>query len=164
MSRRDAFSFRQRPSGLFKRFLKAPTYLFRWKLGFLFGDRFLMLTHLGRTSGRSYRTVLEVVHHDESSGEYVVCSGTGPNADWYRNISARPAMSIQVRNEVWTPEQRMLTADEAAGMFADYEARHPKAARRLLASMGQSYDGSDADRVRMAGNLPMVAFRRSGAG
>jgi hypothetical protein len=73
-------------------------------------------------------------------------------------------MSIQVRNEVWTPEQRMLTAEEAAGMFADYEARHPKAARRLLASMGQSYDGSDADRVRMAGNLPMVAFRRSGAG
>lgn len=164
MSRRDSFSFRQKPTGLFKHFLKAPTYLFRWKLGFLFGERFLMLTHLGRTSGRTYHTALEVVHHDESSGEYVVCSGTGPDADWYRNIAAGPAVSIQVRNEVWTPEQRMLTAEEAARVFAGYEERHPKAARRLLASMGQAYDSTDADRVRMMGNIPMVAFRRPAAG
>ena len=164
MAPRDAFSFRQKPTGLFKHFLKAPTYLFRWKLGFLFGDRFLMLNHLGRTSGRTYHTALEVVDHDASSGEYVVCSGTGPNADWYRNITARPAVSIQVRNDVWTPEQRMLSAEEAAHVFAGYEERHPKAARRLLASMGLSYDGTDADRVRMIGNIPMIGFRRPPAG
>lgn len=157
--RRDSFSFRQKPSGLFKWFLKAPTYLFRWKLGFLFGDRFLLLTHLGRTSGRVYHTALEVVSHDDESGEYIVCSGTGPRADWYRNISARPAVSVQVRNDVWTPEQRMLSAAEAGTVFARYEAAHPATARRLLASMGQSYDGSEEDRVRMMGNIPMVAFR-----
>ena len=161
MSLRESFSFRQKPSGLFKFLVKAPTYLLRWKLGFLFGDRFLLLTHVGRTSGTTYHTALEVVRHDDSTGEYIVCSGTGPNADWYRNISAQPAVSIQVRNDVWTPEQRMLSPEEAATVFAGYEAAHPKTAQRLLASMGQSYDGTDADRVRMMGDIPMVAFRRS---
>jgi deazaflavin-dependent oxidoreductase (nitroreductase family) len=158
----DSFSFRQKPSGLFKWFLEAPTYLFRWRLGVLFGDRFLLLTHIGRTSGRTYHTALEVVHHDDVTGEYVVCSGTGANADWYRNITARPAVSIQVRNDVWTPHQRLLDAEESANVFAAYEAAHPKTAQRLLRSMGQSYDGSDDDRVRMMGNIPMVAFRPTG--
>ncbi len=161
VSLRDSFSFRQKPSGLFKWLVKAPTYLFRWKLGFLFGDRFLLLTHLGRSSGATYHTALEVVRHDPASDEYIVCSGTGPRADWYLNINAAPAVSIQVRNDTWVPEQRMLDAADAAEVFAAYEAEHPKTAARLLDSMGQSYDGTDDDRVRMMGNIPMVGFRRA---
>ncbi len=154
----DSFSFRQKPSGLFKWILKVPGWMFRMKLGFLFGDRFILLTHVGRKSGATYHTPLEVVTHDESSGEYFVCSGTGPNADWYRNISTTPAGSIQVRNDAWTPEQRMLSDEEAATRFAEYEQAHAKTAERLLSSMGQSYDGTDDDRVRMMANIPMVAF------
>jgi deazaflavin-dependent oxidoreductase (nitroreductase family) len=152
------FSFRQKPSGLFKWILKVPGWMFRMKLGFLFGDRFLLITHVGRTSGTTYHTPLEVVVHDEQSGEYIVCSGTGPNADWYRNISATPASSVQVRNNVWVPEQRILTAEQASARFAEYEQAHPKTAERLLSSMGRSHDGTDADRVRMMANIPMVSF------
>ena len=158
MSRGDQFSFRQKPSGLFKYILKAPQWLFRLKLGFLMGDRFVMITHVGRKSGKSYRTPLEVVVHDTESEEYFVCSGTGPNADWYRNISASPASEIQVRNTTWVPEQRMLEPAEAAARFAEYEQAHANTAVKLLNSMGQSYDGTDADRVRMMANIPMVSF------
>lgn len=154
----DRFSFRQKPAGVFKWFLKTPILLFRLKLGFLFGDRFLMITHAGRKSGTVYRTPLEIVVHDANSAEYIVCSGTGPNADWFRNITATPVTAVQVKNRVWAPTQRFLDPAEAAGRFADYERRHPTAASRLLDSMGQSYDGTDADRVRMMGNIPMVAF------
>jgi len=154
----DKFSFRQKPTGVFKWFLKMPGYLFRAKLGFVFGDRFMLLTHTGRKSGNAFRTPLEIVVYDEETGEYIVCSGTGPRADWYRNITASPAVSIQVRNKVWAPEQTFLDPEAAAERFASYEREHPKTAARLLDSMGQSYDGSDADRVRMMANIPMVSF------
>ena len=161
MGMSESFSFRQKPTGVFKWFLKAPGWLFRVKLGFLFGDRFLLITHVGRKSGATYHTPVEVVVHDGETGEYIVCSGTGANADWYRNISATPATSVQVRNRIWAPEQRMLSADEAGTRFAEYERAHPKTSARLLTSMGQSYDGSDADRVRMMANIPMVSFGES---
>ena len=90
-----------------------------------------------------------------------MCSGTGPNADWYCNITAQPVISIQVKNRVWTPDQRVLDSTEASDRFADYERRHPKAASKLLDSMGQSYDGTDSDRVQMIQNIPMVAFSES---
>lgn len=158
MGMSESFSFRQKPTGVFKWILKAPGWLFRMRLGFIFGDRFLLITHVGRKSGTTYQTPVEVVVHDDESGEYIVCSGTGVNADWYRNISATPATSIQVRNRVWVPEQRMLSADEAGTRFAEYEKARPKTATRLLSSMGQSYDGTDDDRVRMMTNIPMVSF------
>lgn len=158
------FSFREKPSGLFKWLLKTPGLLFRVKLGFLFGERFLMITHVGRKSGQAYHTPLEVVVHDTDTAEYIVCSGTGPNADWYRNITAQPITSIQVKNRVWTPEQRFLEPSEAARRFADYEQRHPRAASKLLDSMGQSYGGTDSDRIRMMHNIPMVAFTEPARG
>ena len=156
MSLSDRFSFRQKPEGLFKVILHIPVYLFRWNLGFLMGDRFLLVTHRGRKSGRTYQTPLEVVEHD--AGEYIVSSGTGPNADWYRNIEASPAEQIQIRNASWRPTQRFLGDAEAAARFKRYEDLHPKAAARLLKSMGNSYDGTDAGRVEMMAEMPMVAF------
>ena len=40
----------------------------------------------------------------------------------------------------------------------DYEKAHPKTASRLFEIMGVSYDGTDADRIRMMKAIPMVAF------
>lgn len=154
----DSFSFRQKPAGAFRRLLRLPVPMFHGKLGWLFGDRILLLTHQGGTSGRRYETPVEVVEHDDDTGEYVVSSGTGPTADWYRNLRAHPALAVQVRNRSWVPAQRFLDDEEAARRFARYEARHPRTARRLLDAMGNRYDGTDAGRVAMMADMPMVAF------
>ena len=53
---------------------RVPTYLYEHDLGWLFGRRFLCLTHVGRRSGRRYRTVIEVA---ELAGEYGVTSSIG---------------------------------------------------------------------------------------
>jgi hypothetical protein len=49
-----------------RRLLRAPVYLYRWRLGWLLGRRFLLLIHVGhRTVGhrtaRQHETVLEIV-------------------------------------------------------------------------------------------------------
>lgn len=51
-----------------------------------------------------------------------------------------------------------MSQQEAAERFADYERRHPRAAARLLKSMGNSYDGTDSGRFQMMAPMPIVAF------
>jgi deazaflavin-dependent oxidoreductase (nitroreductase family) len=154
----DKWSFRQKPTGGFKHLLRVPVHLYRWRLGFVFGDHLLLVTHRGRRSGSVFQTAVEVVEHDRDTREYFVCSGTGPSADWYRNLHASPALAVQVRNRRWVPSHRFLDAGEAADRFASYEAAHPRVARILLDSMGNSYDGTEAGRIAMMADMPMVAF------
>lgn len=152
-----AFNFKQKPTGLFKHILHAPVWLFRARLGFLLGKRIVMLEHQGRRSGKLRQTPLEVVQHEGDS--YIICSGTGPNADWYRNIRVSPALGLWVGSRRHQVEQRFLEDTEAATAFARYEAAHPKAADRLTALMGISHDGTHEGRVAMVAKIPMVELR-----
>jgi deazaflavin-dependent oxidoreductase (nitroreductase family) len=70
-------------------------------LGWLLGHRFVQLTHVGRRSGRRYRTVLEVVEYDRSVPEFVV-SGFGRRSDWLRNL-ASPRQSAASATPTITP-------------------------------------------------------------
>jgi len=158
-----SWNMKEKPTGLWRHVLRIPIHLYHWRLGFLMGGRFILIDHVGRKSGKLYQTPVEVVRHDTVSGEYIVCSGTGPNADWYRNLTAKPADAVQVRNERWQPTQRMLTQQEASDYFEGYENEHPKAAKRLLKSMGKDYDGTDEGRFAMAAEMPMIAFSHNPA-
>ena len=151
------YNFKQKPSGLFKRMLHAPVWIFRARLGFLFGKRIVMLEHRGRRSGKLRQTPLEVVQRDGDS--YVLCSGTGPGADWYRNIRASPACALWVGSRRHPVGQRFLDASEAASNFARYELAHPKAAARLTHLMGVSHDGTHESRKEMVAQIPMVEMR-----
>ncbi len=150
-------NFKQKPTGLFKRVLHPPVWLFRARLGFLFGKRIVMLEHVGRRSGKLRQTPLEVVRRDGDS--YILCSGTGPNADWHRNIKSSPAAGLWVGSSRYPVEQRLLEGSEAATVFAGYEQAHPKAAAKLMGMMGVSHDGSHKSRVAMVAKIPMVELR-----
>lgn len=126
--------------------------------GALLGHRFLMVVHRGRKSGRQYRTVLEVVRYDPVKQESVVAAGYGPRADWYRNLQAGPAVEVQTGRQRFVPSLRMLSREEAAWVYADYERRHPWLARLFPLLFGISYDGSPAARLALADRVPMVAF------
>lgn len=152
-----AFDFKQKPTGVFKRLLHAPVWLFRARLGFMFRKRIVMLEHLGRRTGRLRQTPLEVVQREGDA--YILCSGTGSGADWYRNIKNRPAVALWVGSSRYAVDQRFLSANEAATVFAGYERAHPKAAARLQQLMGVSHDGTHAGRVTMVEQIPMVEMR-----
>jgi len=66
--------------------------LYRIGLGRLLGRRFLCLEHLGRTTGLTRRTVLEVIAHE--GGKPMVPVAFGAATDWYRNLLAQPAAQI----------------------------------------------------------------------
>ncbi|HET9648336.1 MAG TPA: nitroreductase family deazaflavin-dependent oxidoreductase [Microlunatus sp.] len=145
---------------------RAPLKLYDWGLGWVYGHRFLRLSHRGRRSGRRYETMLEVVGWDRSTGEVMVISGFGPGSDWFRNLQAHPALEICVGHERFVPRQRFLGEDEAVVALAAYEQQHRYARvalRRLFErTFGRPYDVSDDARRELVRRLPMVAFAPAG--
>src|SRR6266511_3711376 len=76
--------------GRLRALLRLPIWLYRLRLGWLLGERGLMLTHIGRKSGQLRRTVLEVGGYDPTSDTYTIVAGWGERSDWVRNIQQRP--------------------------------------------------------------------------
>lgn len=152
-----------RPGPMLRRVLRAPAVLYDHDLGWLLGHRLLRLTHTGRRSGRSYRTVLEVIGIDRTNREVFVLVGFGTNSDWYRNIQAAPAAEIALGRDRFRAAHRILDEREAVEVLADYERRNrwimPIVRRGLSWIAGWRYDGSSAARQRLARQLPIVAFR-----
>lgn len=145
-----------KPTGWLRLVLRFPVSLYRVRLGFLFGRRFVMIEHRGRRSGRHYRTVVEVA--GRRNGEVICASGTGPRADWYRNLRAHGLLAVWVGSKKRWASVRFLESREAAGVMADYEHEHPRTAARLYRMMGVSHDGTVAGRVEMMEKVPMVAL------
>lgn len=90
-------------------------------------------------------------------------SGLGPEADWFRNIQAAPAVEVTIGRHRFRPAQRILDEDEARAVLADYERRNrlvrPLVRALLSRLVGQRYDGSEASRHLLVTRLPFVAFR-----
>ena len=140
-----------------------PGLVYDWNAGWLLGHRFLRLTHVGRRSGRRYRTVLEVVGTGSAPDEVVVMAGSGSSSDWYRNLQAHPAIEVAIGRQRFRPRQRTLSEPEAVAVLAAYERRNrwatPLVRRVLTWLVGWQYDGTDDARRRLAHERPLIAFR-----
>jgi deazaflavin-dependent oxidoreductase (nitroreductase family) len=130
-------------------FVRAPIIAYRLGLGFLFGTRMLMLEHLGRRTGARRYVVLEVVERP-TPADYVIVSGFGDRAQWYRNIRAHPGV------RVWCGPRRAaaataapMTETESAAALQRYAENHPGAWKNLRAAIEHA-TGASVD------TLPMV--------
>jgi deazaflavin-dependent oxidoreductase (nitroreductase family) len=132
-------------------FMRAPIGLYRIGLGGLLGRRFLLLEHLGRTSGLTRRTVLEVVEVDEL-GQPVIVSGYGERSDWYRNVTKTPEVVFTIGRDRRPAIAMRLGIEEAAEVFARYRTEHPRAAAAIGKRIGVPLAG---DAAAAAERLPL---------
>src|SRR5574340_76216 len=117
------------PSGLVRSLLRLPILLYRLHLGWVLGDRFLLLHHTGRKSGRVQETVVEVVRHDGVSDTYYVVSGWGAKSDWYLNIQNNPLAIIRVGAGAMQVRAVKIPLAEAAAGLGEYSKRYTLAFR-----------------------------------
>ncbi len=132
--------------------VRAPIAIYRMGLGFLFGRRMLMMEHIGRASGAKRYVVLEVVDHP-APDEFVIVSGFGIRAQWYRNIEAEPSVRVWVGLRRGVPGRATtMDATESAAALGEYQRVHPKAWKNLRAVIERATEAPvDA--------LPMVRLR-----
>jgi deazaflavin-dependent oxidoreductase (nitroreductase family) len=151
--------FARSPSPVLRVLFRAPRWLYRLRLGGLLGHRFALLTHRGRTSGRTYQTVLEVVHYDPRTQESVVCSGWGTRADWYLNIIASSPVAFETAGRRYpNPSFRALAPEENYPIVMAYVRRLPAMARPLAYRLGLDLRGPEDERRAHSHRLLMVAF------
>jgi len=148
-----------RPTGIIRAFYRAPIWIYRAGLGFLMGKRFLLLEHVGRRSGKTRYTVLEVVRHDQQADTYVVCSGWGTRADWFRNIRkmAEVRVSSGFRRRLSARAIR-LEGDAAARELCSYAERYPQAFRILVSRLVMGEEGP-VDCAEAAAEIPVLALK-----
>jgi deazaflavin-dependent oxidoreductase (nitroreductase family) len=147
------------PRGLARLAFRLPIWLYRLRLGWLLGDRVLMLTHIGRKSGQPRQAVIEVVRHDPASDTYIIASGFGAQVDWLRNIQKNPNVVVQSGGQRLEAVAKRLPLDVAADELHSYAQRHPRAFRTITKRLlGQEIDGSAESCRQLAADVPMVAL------
>jgi deazaflavin-dependent oxidoreductase (nitroreductase family) len=71
---------------------------------------FGVVVHKGRTSGRQYRTPVNVFRRGD---RYIIALTYGPNADWVRNVLADGGCTLETRGRTLHLSRPWLFHDEA---------------------------------------------------
>ena len=140
--------------------VRAPVWLFRARLGFVFGSRLLMLEHTGRKTGMRRYVVLEAVDHPDP-GTYIVAAGFGDRAQWLRNVRASPRVRVYAGSRrPMVAIARPLTSEETATALTAYARGHPRA----WAALKPVFETTLGARIDRDGTgLPMIALDLRGS-
>lgn len=139
-----------------RRLVRAPVWIYKARAGALLGSRILMLEHIGRKSGAPRYVVLEAFDHP-TPDTFVVPSGFGEQAQWFRNVKANPRVRVYIRSHAPVPATaRVLEQHEADSALAAYTRRHPRAWARFKPVIEATL-GSGISEINTA--LPLVELR-----
>lgn len=149
------------PKGIQRFLFRAPIGLYRAKLGFLLGRRFLMLEHVGRKSGEVRRTALEVVVNREDA--VYIAAAWGSEADWLKNVKADPRVTFHIGSRRYETTAVIVGNDEARDVMAAYAAAHPQLIDKLATFMlDVSGDTPEAKAQQVADTIPIVRLLKMG--
>jgi len=149
----------RKPNRVLGATLRFPGTIYALHLGWIFGHRFLLLTHRGRKSGLIHQTPLEVIHYERATRTSTVISAWGEKSDWYRNIQKSPALQIQTGRDRYVPEQRFLTEEERDRELELYARNHGPSAKVLSRMFQFKFADDPVERRKFAAACRMVAFR-----
>jgi len=143
------------PRGFSRLFFRFPITLYRAGFGWLFGNRLLLLNHVGRNSGKQRQAVLEVAHHDKTTNTFIVNVGFGKSSDWYQNIKKVPDVSIMVGRETINVHAEDLPPKEGGEIMVDFFRKHPVEAR-MASLIGYRVKSNEEDFRALGEELSFV--------
>lgn len=144
------------PAGLRRLAYRLPIALYRVRLGWILGSRFLLLEHRGRRSGVLRQTVLEVVRADRDRGQWHVVSAWGDRAQWLRNLREAPRVRIETAGQTFLADAQETPLEEAEEVICAYGLLHPRAVRSVARLVGWKIEATDADLRALASVVRVV--------
>jgi deazaflavin-dependent oxidoreductase (nitroreductase family) len=136
----------QEPGRLLWAINRIPTWIFKLRMGRVLGSRFAMITHRGRKSGAHHTVITETAEGSIEEGRLVYIVAYGTRAQWYKNLKASPAVSIEIAGKTYhQPRHEFLDKTATERAIACYWARYPKLARWLARNGVFFYPGPLAD-------------------
>lgn len=136
---------------------KLPILLYQLRLGWLLGNRFMQITHIGRRSGKVRKTILAVLRFDPQTQEILAVSAW-KGSDWYYNIQTAPALQVESGRVRYIPQQRTLSPEEITTAFIEYRKQRPIFSRIICRIPGWKWDSTYEKFLELARTLRGVAF------
>jgi deazaflavin-dependent oxidoreductase (nitroreductase family) len=146
-------ALRAKPRGLLRLFFRMPVWLFRLGLGG-FMPWWVLLTTVGRKSGKLHRTVVDIVQRD-GDAVYLIAA-YGYRADWVRNLEANGVLKAQIGWRKFDARAAFLPREHAGNLLVDFYRRRPGYTRAVMRSVGVEI--RDENDVR-AGAAKMLVVR-----
>lgn len=152
----------KRPGTLLKFFFKVP--LLMHKLGFggwerLIGAQWMLITTIGRKTGKRRETMVDVMDYDKANDTYYIEAAYGARADWYRNIQRNPIFEAQVGRRKFKARAGALSTEGASDLLVQFYRQKPAYTRSVMAMAGMKF--KDEDELRELGkNLTLLAVKR----
>ncbi len=135
-----------RPTGLLRLVLRAPVGLYRMRLGWLLGSRFVYIVQRGRRTGMPRAVVVEAVNVKHRPPEITVVAAWGARPDWYLNLRAAPPLEIRCGSRRWIrPGRRFLEDAETGALLAAYQQEHRRVWKRIAPVIGLPSDPLHGD-------------------
>jgi deazaflavin-dependent oxidoreductase (nitroreductase family) len=107
----------------------------------------LLLTTIGRRSGRE---IVSPLYFAEDDGRYVIIAsyaGSDAHPKWYLNLEANPSVTVQIKGDRFPATARTAEGEEQERLW------------RLMADQYSFYDGYREATDR---NIPVVVLERTG--
>ncbi len=85
----------------------------------------LMLTTIGRKSGKARTTPVGFIHRD---GEYLVAatsSGSAQNPTWFSNLKSNPEAAVEINGRQIKVHALIASGDERDQLYEVFKATHP---------------------------------------
>ena len=103
------------------------------------GTTILLLHTKGRRSGKEY--IHPLIYRDYDDGKYLIVASKGGDPEppeWYRNLTADPEVTVQIKGDKFRARARVATPDEKPDMWRhmaevwpDYDAYQKKTDREI---------------------------------
>jgi deazaflavin-dependent oxidoreductase (nitroreductase family) len=147
------------PRGWLKFFFKIPVVIAR--IGFagwerLIGVEWMLLTTVGRKSGKKRFSMVDVLLHDEKTDTYFIEVGFGKRSDWYRNIQAQPNFEAQAGRRKFLATAEALPREKTADVMIEFVRKRPTYAKLVMKLVNITFTTEEELR-RMAAQWMLLA-------
>jgi deazaflavin-dependent oxidoreductase (nitroreductase family) len=155
--KRPLLGLRKKPGRLALALMHMPLRAYAHEQGHLLGHTFLQFTHVGRKSGKEYRSVAMALDYHDGTHEAVICAAW--DTDWYRNLQAHPATNVKIDRLSFTPVQRFVNDDEALKVLLKFRDAHRHRVRLMSRILGWGNLNDDTTVREFISTHPFIAFR-----
>ena len=129
---------------------------YRAGLGRIIGRMILLLTTIGRKSGKLHTVA---VQYEVVGGRYFIGAGGGLKSDWFQNIQANPHVEIEVGKKRYLCTAEPMLDVEKIADFLEYRLkRHPIMIRLILKMDGCSFHPSRQELLEYSRRLAVVVI------
>jgi len=151
----------KRPGKFMKFFFKVPVWMY--KIGFggferWIGAQWMLITHIGRKSGKRYESMVDVMDYDKATDTYYIEAAYGARADWYKNIQSSTVFEARVGRRKFKARAGALNTEGASEMLVQFYRTKPAYTRSVMAMAGMKFK-DEAELRELGKNLTLLAVK-----